>query len=148
MLSYLDPPQCQNITLSTIEQIIPVSFEVKLEVREFITDPEIDPGMASDAVQFWLKVLAMQSPMGERKYSHLANLSLQLLSIPASNADSERVFSLVQRIRTEFRASLSTESVSALIGCHFNKNCECCEKSTFDDSLIAKAYTSERNLRY
>ena len=109
MLSYLDPPQCQNITLSTIEQIIPVSFDkqqVKLEVREFTTDPEIDPGMASDAVQFWLKVLAMQSPMGERKYSHLANLSLQLLSIPASNADSERVFSLVRRIRTEFRASL------------------------------------------
>ena len=125
-LSYLDPSQSQYVTSSTIdllEQIYPVSFNkqlVKLEMREFLIDGEIDPTI-SDAVQFWLRVLAMKSPMGEQKYLHMATLSLELLSIPASNADSERVFSVVRRIKTEFRSSLSTESVSALISCHFNK---------------------------
>ena len=90
----------------------------------------------------------MKSPMGEQKYLH--TLSLQLLSIPASNADSERVFSVVRRIKTEFRSSLSTETVSALIGCHFNKTSKCCENNKFDESLLAKAKTCtrERNLSY
>ena len=62
----------------------------------------------------------MTSPMGSLKYCHLATLALNLLTIPASNADSERVFSLVRRIKTEFRSSLATETVSSLITCHFN----------------------------
>ena len=53
----------------------------------------------------------MKFPMDVQKYLYMAILSLQLLSIPASNADSERVFSMVRRIKTEFRSSLSTESV-------------------------------------
>ena len=32
--------------------------------------------------------------------------------------------SLVRRIKTEFQSSLSTETVSSLIGCHFNKRCD------------------------
>ena len=82
-------------------------------MREFIIDGEIDPTI-SDVVQFWLQVLAIKSPMDEQKYLYMAILSLQLLSIPASNADSERVFSVVRRIKTEFRSSLSTESVFSL----------------------------------
>ena len=70
--------------------------------------------LTSDAVKFWLQVLGMKSPMGEQKYLHLSTLSPQLLSIPASNADSEHVFSAVRRIKTEFRTSLSTESVSSV----------------------------------
>ena len=41
-------------------------------------------------------------------------------TIPASNADSERVFSLERRIKTEFHSSLATETVSSSITCHFN----------------------------
>ena len=92
----------------------------------------------------------MESPLGERKYHHLSNLALYLLSIPASNADSERVFSLVRRIKTDFRASLSTETVSALIGCHLNKTFKCCEQRKFDTALLNRAQTCtrERNLQY
>ena len=76
---------------------------MKLEAREFVVDPEIE-ATESDAIQFWLNVNIMESPLGERKYHHLSNLALDLLSIPASNADSERVFSLVRKIKTDFRA--------------------------------------------
>ena len=41
--------------------------------------------------------------MGEYKYVNLGRPAVQLLTIPTSNADSERVFSLVRRIQTKFR---------------------------------------------
>ena len=100
-LAYLEPSQSQCIMTSTIDlldQIYPVAFnkqQVKLEMREFVIDCEIDLTV-KDAVQFWLQVMAMKSAMGEQKYLHMATLSLRLLSIPASNADSERVFSVVR----------------------------------------------------
>ena len=64
----------------------------------------------------------LKSPM---EYCNLSALALNLLSLPTSNADSERAFSLVGRIKTEFRSSLASETVSSLLTCHFNKTCNC-----------------------
>ena len=98
----------------------------------------------SDAMHFWLSALNMKSPMGSPKYEHLRTLALQLLSIPKSNADSERVFSLVKRIKIVFRPNLATETVSALIGCRFNKTMRCCDMHKFEDSLLSKAKNCTR----
>ena len=103
-----------------------------------------------DALAFWMAVLKMKLPMGEPKYVNLATLALELLAIPASNTDSERVFSLVRRVKTDFRASLAPETLSSLIGCHFNNtNANCCKFDKIDDALIKKAKicTHERNLQ-
>ena len=152
LFSFLDPPQSRQITDSIfedIEQVVSIAFDkaqVKVEAREFIVDPDINTAAEQDAVRFWLHVKSMESPLGERKYYHLSNLALNLLSIPASNADSERVFSLVRRIKSDFRASLSTDTLSALIGCHLNKTSECCERRKFDVTLINKAKVCTREL--
>ena len=75
---------------------------------------------------------------------------MNLLSVPTSNADCERVFSYVRRIKTEFRSSLCTATISSLIGCHFNKIGKCCEHTSFEESLLTKAKhcTHERNMSY
>ena len=77
-------------------------------------------------------------------------LSLQLISIPVSNADIERVFSLVRRIKTEYRCSLATQTLSSLISCHYNKTWTCCERYKFKYSLLVatKKCTHERNMQY
>ena len=143
--SFLDPPQSRKISdcvFDDIEQVMPISFDktqVKLEAREFIVDPDINNAPEDDAIRFWLHISTIESPLGERKYYHISNLALNLLSIPASNADSERVFSLVRRIKTDFRSSLSTETLSALIGCHLNKTFECCERRKFDIALFEQS---------
>ena len=157
-LSFLDPARSQHESPSAfdrVEENIPISFEkstVKLEYREFSIDEEVTTliELNEDAVQFWLHVRNMISPMGSLKYCHLATLALNLLSIPASNADSERVFSLVRRIKTEFRSSLATETVSSLITCHLNNLSQCCENVNFSDALLsnAKMCTRSRNLAY
>ena len=142
--------------LSTCDQIadsVAISFDkqqTKLEYRDFTTDCSVAPIEGENAVDYWYRILYFQSPTGEQRYKNLATLALQLLSIPASNAGSERVFSVVRRIKTEFRSSLQTETVSALIGCHFNKKSQCCEQSSFEQSLLenAKSCTNERNITY
>ena len=76
-------------------------------------------------------------------------LSLQLLSIPASNADHERVFSFIRRIKTKYWCSLATQTLSSLISCHFNKTWTCCEHYKFENSLLVAAKcTHERNMQY
>ena len=140
-------------TFDQVEDSVAVSFDkqqTKLEHRDFATDCSVAPTEDENAVNYWYRILQFKSPMGEQRYKNLATLALQLLSIPASNADSERVFSLVRRIKTDFRSSLQTETVSALIGYHFNKKCQCCELSSFDDSLLdkAKSCTNQRNISY
>ena len=100
-LSFLHPLQSQHMPQSEFDVIadtFPVPFDkqaTKLEHREFSTDSDIDPSEYPDAIKFWLTVYSLKSPMGESKYINLATLALQLLSIPSSNTDSERVFSLV-----------------------------------------------------
>ena len=149
-LSFLDPLLCQDLPLSTFDSIgtiFSIAFDkdlVKLEHREFMIEDLTDIRTECDAVKFWVTVLNLKSPMGGSKYKNLATLALQLLSIPASNADSERVFSLVRRIKTDYRSSLSTETVSALIGCHFNNTATCCETYKFDHTLLSKVKTCTR----
>lgn len=97
-LSFLKPSKCQTIPQSTfdlIEEKIPIAFDksaIKLEHCEFMLDGEIQPDENEDTVDFWMKIPHLRSPIGERKYHNLAALALQLLSIPSSNADSERDF--------------------------------------------------------
>ena len=136
--------------LNKISDTLPITFDkatVELEFREFATDCNVTS--CEDAVNFWLNVLNMKSAMGDYKYKHLASLALQLLSIPASNADSERVFSLVRRIKTDFRSRLHSETISALVGVHFNSPDKCCEQSKFESCLLdkAKSCTRDRNLK-
>ena len=125
-----------------IEENFSLDFDkarTKLEHREFVCDDNLYPEENCDATSFWLKVHSQISPMGSPKYTNLSALALRLLAIPTSNADSERVFSLVCRIKTDFRSSLSPETVSALIGYHLNSTGECCKAATFDESLLAEA---------
>ena len=96
-LSFLDPLLCQDIPQSTFDSIgttFSIAFDkdlVKLEHREFMIEDLTDIRTECDAVKFWVTVLNLKSPMGDLKYKNLATLALQLLSIPASNADSKRV---------------------------------------------------------
>ena len=75
---------------------------VKLQHREFAVDCTVTFS-ETDAVTFWINVYNMISPMGEYKYRNLATIvALKLLAIPTFNADCERVFSQVRRIKTDF----------------------------------------------
>lgn len=113
ILSFLDPVNSRGIKQNTfhqLDEILPVTLDkvaVKLEHHEFDSVHVTE----TNAVKFWVNVYNMKSSMGAHKYRNLATVALRLLAIPTSNADCERVFSHVRRIKTDFRSSLSTNRV-------------------------------------
>ena len=69
---------------------------------------------------------------------NLSNIVLHLLSISASNADCERVFSLMRCIKTDLKSIFHPDTVSSLIGVHFNSVFNCCKQSKFKTSVYTE----------
>ena len=55
----------------------------------------------------------------------LSKLATALLTLPNSNADSERAFTVVRKIHTEFRSEMKHDTLCALLSCKFNQTCSC-----------------------
>lgn len=63
----------------------------------------------------WWKISQLKNDSGQMKYGALSKIMFAVLTVPHSNASTERIFSSVRKNHTEFRPSLSTESLSALL---------------------------------
>ncbi len=65
----------------------------------------------------------------------LCMLVMGLLSIPASNADSERGFSILPKIHTDQRSSLKQSTIIDLMSVKFNSH-NCCFDSELSEDLL------------
>ena len=50
-------------------------------------------------------------------FPHLANLAKYVLALPVSNADTERVLSIVKKIVTSYQTDLEQTTLCALVPC-------------------------------
>lgn len=67
--------------------------------------------------KFWAKVgIFNESGETESEYYLLFKFSLEVLSLPHSNADSERLFNKISRVKTKSKNKLITETVAATLG--------------------------------
>ena len=64
-------------------------------------------------------------------YKHM----MGLLTIPVSNADSERGFSMLRKVQTGQRSSLSQSTIVALMSIKFNNEC-CCFNLELPEDLL------------
>ena len=73
----------------------------------------ISPERRAD--DMWVEISNLKDKStSEQKYVYLPKIMLAILSIPHSNAEDERIFSLVRKNSTEFRPSLATKTLSDL----------------------------------
>lgn len=63
----------------------------------------------------WHLISQLVDTDGVVKYSILPKIMLSALVIPHSNAEVERIFSIVRKNQTDFRPNLSTKTLSALL---------------------------------
>ena len=90
---------------------------------------------------FWMEVGKLKTLDGELRCPSLFRLMAGLLTIPASNADSERGFSMLRKIHTDQRPSLKPETIAALMSVKFNSE-DCCYDTPFTPELLCKCKTA------
>lgn len=110
---------------------------------------ERDLPVATQADAFWATMHSIKQ-IGSPKplYSNLLILVRALLSLPASNADSEQTFSMVRKIDTEERSQLERSTIAALLSMKINVNVECHEFHPSDDLIkkngpVVRKYNTE-----
>lgn len=65
--------------------------------------------------EFWIMVRRIQNLNGERTYKDLANFALRALTLPTSNADIERIFSVMTIVKNKLRNRMLLPMLVAII---------------------------------
>ena len=97
----------------------------------------VDNSKKACAGPFWWEIGKMMTLNGEPRFPKLYRLMAGLLCIPCSNADAERGFSVLRKVHTDQRASLSQETIIHLFSIKFNDS-SCCFDSELPEELITK----------
>lgn len=86
----------------------------------------------------WMKIGSIKGSNGLPKYKELSEVMLSILLIPHSNAECERIFSIVKKNRTEFRSSLSNKTLENLLVLKTNQSKPCFER-VFSRDFLTRA---------
>jgi len=97
------------------------------------------------APQFWIEVYAFKDAANNNPLKELADLTLNVLCIPWSNAACKRVFSQMNLIKTKLRnrmKSLLLVSLLHIRSCLKRKK-QCCHNFSLTDGIVQKIGTNE-----
>ena len=83
------------------------------------TDADL-PAMDDGVDAFWSAMASLKTVTGHYKYSTISKPMKTFFLMSHSNADSERVFSIIYKICTEHRADLAQHTVAALLSVNVN----------------------------
>jgi hypothetical protein len=95
----------------------------------------------------WYLIGEITDEFGHKPFTNISKFMLSILTIPHSNAEYERIFRQVKKIRNEFRSSLSDVNLESLLIAKYTQNGKCFEQK-FSDSLLkmAKSASFEKKL--
>ena len=139
--------QATSASTTTATPSLPVEHFLKEAERE-VTRYRAASGLAMEEAQEsgkilypdllnWWRINAVKFPL-------LAALALRLLAIPASQTQSERVFSSTGQIVTQTRNRLSSENVELLVALKNIWTCCCCCFLTLTDPLRIQPWSQDR----
>ncbi|KYN05247.1 hypothetical protein ALC62_03851, partial [Cyphomyrmex costatus] len=80
---------------------------------KYILTEEINKEKNAD--KFWAKLLNFKNILNEHEYFNISSFALNVLSIPHSNAECERIFSKVNLIKTKSRNRLATKTINGIL---------------------------------
>lgn len=86
----------------------------------------------------WGEVGKLRGADGVLKFPRLASVIQSILLIPHSNAECERIFSLVKKNRTEFRSLMSNETLESLLVLK-TQNPKPCFQQKFSEETLRNA---------
>lgn len=152
-LGIAQPHKTNTYTVSTIQRLAKRFTQIELNspaslelLAEEFTDFLLSPGdlptpqlyKDCDQIQkppFWWDVGKLKTLSGEQRFPNLTKLMAGLLSIPSSNADAERGFSVLRKLHADQRSNLDQSTLVSLMSVKFN--CDpCCYEVKLDSELL------------
>ena len=109
--------------------------------------PNFDSQSYAAIDHFWVAMAEVHTvtDLDTLRFGMLSKLAKVLLVLPHSNADPERLFSMVRKIETELRRNLDPSTVCDLFSIKVNSDQPCYDsKHLITESLIARAKTATR----
>ena len=85
--------------------------------------------------RYWAGVMKVTTAMGEPRFPTLTKVMVAVLSLPHSNADCERSFSVVRKVHTECRQSMNSDTLTALLQGKMNVDTACHQFVVTDDMV-------------
>lgn len=155
-LAFLDPRNRNKSSLGGLTQLATrftsfTSDEIDslcMEFRDFRATsnthlPTFDPKNDNAAVDhFWAAMSDVRSVADSEMYrfQYLSQLAKTLLVLPHSNADPERLFSMVRKVETEERRNLDATTVQDLLAVKINNDKPCyMSKTLIDKDMLTSA---------
>ena len=121
--------------------------EVEEEFRLF-QSTALDDGVLTKRTDKAWRELGLIEGGGKKLFHNLSTVMLGICVIFHSNANCERIFSLVTKNKTQYRASLSTKMLSSLVTrkAMIASNGSVCHTEHFSDALLKKAKSATFNM--
>ncbi|CAG2208435.1 unnamed protein product [Mytilus edulis] len=125
-------PTC-NIVASLSDRFLSLSPDQKSQLEDqasdYILSPKSDlPPYDKENTtmnQFWQSMAQRKIPSGQPQFDLLFQLSKVMLTIPHSNADTERTFSMLKKIQTDSRDNLESKTIHSLLSIKINNYTDC-----------------------
>jgi hypothetical protein len=97
----------------------------------------------------WFQISKLKDGDGNMQYSVLSKVMMGILTIPHSNAASERVFSLVRKNKTTFRPTMGPQTLESLLvtKVHMNATSTACYEGKFSRKVLEKAKKSTYDMK-
>ncbi|CAC5413355.1 KCNT1 [Mytilus coruscus] len=136
-IAYLNPDTRQNVSpedvASLSDRFLSLSPDQKSQLEDqasdYILSPKSDlPPYDKENTtmnQFWQSMAQRKIPSGQPQFDLLFQLSKVMLTIPHSNADTERTFSMLKKIQTDSRDNLESKTIHSLLSIKINNYTDC-----------------------
>ena len=89
--------------------------EVEREWVALHRDELTQDGAGQDREQFWAGMSEICMANGEKKYQHVSDLAMAILSTPVSNASVERLFSVMNVVKCKQRNAMGIDMLEAIL---------------------------------
>ncbi|CAG4970092.1 unnamed protein product [Parnassius apollo] len=84
-------------------------------VQQWKTIQFIEWETAGDSVKFWAQVLKYKNAAGVNTFRELADLAIVAMSLPHSNAEVERLFSVMNTVKNKLRNRMCSLTLNSII---------------------------------
>lgn len=100
----------------------------------------------TDTTSFWIEVYNFKNSIGENPFKELSSFVLSLLVLPFSNAEVERLFSLMGLIKSKLRSKMKSELLQSIIQIRQGLTFEnaCCFTFNIPEEVIDKIGSAKK----